>query len=71
MKEVKRLSVHILLLVVAATAAFIKTQPDEDAPVAIKPGEVELWGGAPKDIKLIRYKNKKESRLFVKSHKFI
>ena len=59
MKEVKKLSVHIVLLLVAATAAFLQTRPDDDAPAAIKPGEVELWGGTPKDIKLIRYKNKK------------
>lgn len=58
MKEAKKLSLHIVLLLVAATAAFFEARPDEDAVAEIKPGEVELWGGTYKDVKSVSFDSK-------------
>lgn len=48
--ELRRLWIHVLLLLVAGTLAFVKSRPDEQEKRPLEPGEVELWGGSPKSI---------------------
>jgi hypothetical protein len=57
MKELKRLVLHIVLLVVAVGFAWAQAQPDAEGPAAPKPGEVDVWGGSPADITSIRLEN--------------
>lgn len=55
MKELRRLTLHIVLLIVAATAAFVKSRPEDEADRPLEPGEVELWGGSPEELARVRY----------------
>jgi hypothetical protein len=56
----KRLGVHVLLLLVAAVAAFVKGGPDEEGPGPLKPGEVELWAGSYKDVSRVTYETNRQ-----------
>jgi hypothetical protein len=59
MKDLRRLGLHGVLLVVAAVVAFVKAQPDE-GPGPLEPGEVELWGGSHKDLARVTYETKRQ-----------
>ena len=50
MKELRRLTLHIVLLLVAATAAFVKSRPEDEADRPLEPGEVELWSGSAEQV---------------------
>src|SRR5262245_29444346 len=56
----KRLGVHVLLLLVAAVAAFVKGGPDEEGPGPLKPGEGELWAGSYKDVSRVTYETDRQ-----------
>jgi hypothetical protein len=58
MKEFKRLGVHVLLLLLAAVAAFVNAQPDEGAVEPLKPGEVDVWGGSHDDVTRVIFEGK-------------
>jgi hypothetical protein len=58
MRELRRLSVHVVLLVVAAVAAIVKAQPEDESSRPLKPGEVELWGGSEKDLTKVTFESK-------------
>ena len=60
MKEVRRLSIHVLLLLVAAVAAFVKGEATEENAGPLKPGEVELWNGSFKDVTRITYETDRQ-----------
>ncbi len=50
MKEIRRLAVHFVLIVVAAGFAYWKAQPEDPSARKLEAGEVKLWGGTPKDV---------------------
>ena len=50
MKELRRLWLHVLLLVVAAAFAYVKSRPDDGSLAPPKPGEVDLWQGKADDV---------------------
>jgi Domain of unknown function (DUF4340) len=60
MKELRRLTLHILLLVVAATAAFVKSRPQDEANRPLEPGEVELWGGNADSVSRVTFSGKRK-----------
>lgn len=43
MKELKRTWIHLFLLVVAATVAYLYAQPKDPSDAPLAPGELELW----------------------------
>lgn len=55
MKELSRLALHIVLIVVAAGLAIWKAQPEDPSARKLEPGEFKMWGGAPKDVTKITY----------------
>jgi hypothetical protein len=59
-KELRRLTLHIVLLIVAATAAFVKSRPEDEADRPLEPGEVELWGGSAEDLARVSYENERK-----------
>ncbi len=60
MKEIRRLWLHLLLLLIAVVAAYWQSRPSDEAARPLEPGEVELWGGSPKDIKRVSYETKRQ-----------
>jgi len=60
MKELRRLAIHIVLLVVAATAAFVESRPQDEADRPLEPGEVELWGGSPEQVARVSFSGKRK-----------
>ncbi|MCA9618243.1 MAG: DUF4340 domain-containing protein [Myxococcales bacterium] len=58
MKELRRLALHIVLLVVAATAAFVKSRPEDASDRPLAPGEVELWSGSSDRVEKVIYEGK-------------
>jgi len=61
MKEIRRLWLHLALLVLAAAVAYVYVRPTDEADRPLEPGEVELWGGSPKDIKRITYEGERQT----------
>ncbi len=61
MKEIRRLWLHLALLLIAAVVAYVYVRPTDEADRPLEPGEVELWGGSPKDIKRITYEGKRKT----------
>jgi len=59
-KEMRRLWPHLLLLAVAATAAFVESRPEKERRPLL-PGEVELWGGEPEDLTKVVYQTKRQT----------
>ena len=57
MKELRRLGLHLLLLILAATAAFVKSRPEEKTAKPLAQGEVELWSGSVKDVTRVSYQD--------------
>ena len=57
MRELRRLGLHVLLLILAATAAFVKSRPEEKTAKPLAQGEVELWSGSTKDISKVSYQD--------------
>ncbi len=55
MKELSRLAIHIVLIVVAAGLAIWKSQPEDASARDLEPGEVKIWAGAPKDVSKITF----------------
>lgn len=60
MKEVRRLGVHLLLLIVAAVAAWVESRPEDAADRPLKPGEVQMWGGSWTDVTRLAYETKRQ-----------
>ena len=60
MKELRRLTLHIVLLLVAATAAFVKSRPEDEADRPLEPGEVELWSGSADDVARVSFSGKRK-----------
>lgn len=58
MKEFKRLGIHVILLLVAAVAAFVNAQPDEGGSEPLKPGEVDIWVGSYEDVSRVTFDSK-------------
>lgn len=56
MRELRRLGLHLLLLVVAGIFAFVMSRPEQQA-APITPGSVELWGGSPDDVTRIVFQD--------------
>lgn len=50
MNEIRRLGVHIALLLIAAVTAYTQSLPDNPEARELKPGEVQMWGGGPDDV---------------------
>ena len=61
MKELRKLALHIVLLVVAAGLAYAKSRPEDESARPLEPGEVELWGGKPEDVKRVSFSGKKKT----------
>ncbi|MBW2459182.1 MAG: DUF4340 domain-containing protein [Deltaproteobacteria bacterium] len=61
MKEIRRLWLHLALLLTAAVVAYVYARPSDEADRPLEPGEVELWGGSPKDITRITYEAKRQT----------
>jgi hypothetical protein len=57
MKELRRLGLHVLLLILAATAAYAKSRPEEKTAKPMQKGEVELWAGSSKDVTKVSYQD--------------
>jgi len=57
MKELRRLWLHVLLLVVAAAFAYVKSRPDDGTSAPPKPGEVDLWRGKPDDVSKVVFED--------------
>lgn len=55
MREIRRLALHIVLIVVAAGLAVWKSQPEDPSDRKLEPGEVKMWGGTPKDVTKITF----------------
>ncbi len=49
--------VHLVLLGVAGVAAFGVWTKDEQAQVALKPSEVEIWSGSPDSVTLLTFES--------------
>ncbi len=60
MKQLKRLAVHIVLLLIAAGWAFVESDPSKDDAKPLEPGEVQLWKGKPEQVSLVRYVAKRK-----------
>ena len=60
MKELRRLTLHIVLLLVAATAAFVKSRPEDEADRPLEPGEVELWSGTAEQVARVSFSGKRK-----------
>ena len=60
MKELRRLTLHIVLLLVAATAAFVKSRPEDEADRPLEPGEVELWSGSAEQVARVSFSGKRK-----------
>lgn len=60
MKELRRFWLHVLLLLVAGTLAFVQSRPDEDRKRPLEPGEVELWGGSADSITRVVYSGERK-----------
>jgi hypothetical protein len=50
MKELRRVALHVVLVVVAAGLAIWKSRPEDPSARALEPDEVKMWGGTPKDV---------------------
>ncbi len=60
MNEMRRLVVHVVLLVAAAGFAYAQSRPDDPLDVPLKPGEVDLWGGKPEDVTRVEYSDDRQ-----------
>ena len=60
MKYLRRLGVHVLLLVSAALAAYVTAQPDKPGQRAPQAGEVDVWSATPEQVTRIRYEGKRQ-----------
>jgi len=55
MRELKRLWLHLVLLVVASGFALYQARPKEGYERPLKPGEVMVWGGKPDQVTRVSY----------------
>jgi hypothetical protein len=60
MKELRKLGIHGLLLLVACLAAFVKSRPEDEQSRPLEPGEVELWSAEPEDVARVEYTAKRK-----------
>jgi len=60
MNEMRRLVVHLVLLVAAAGFAYVQSRPDDPLDVPLQPGEVDIWGGKPEDVSRVEYSDDRQ-----------
>jgi len=60
MNELRRLAIHLVLLIAAAGFAYTQSLPDDPLDAPLEPGEVDLWGGKPEDVARVEYRDDRQ-----------
>jgi fructose-specific component phosphotransferase system IIB-like protein len=60
MKQLKRLALHIVLLVAAAGWAFVESDPAKNENKPLLPGEAQLWKGKASQVSFVSYTAKRK-----------